>query len=88
MESSLRISADALRQLLSPLGPFLRQPLVIEWDGLELGHAYGLDATGCSVSHGVDCRRTPWPGLPDRIARLDLAAPPPGGGRMIVAHRR
>ncbi len=68
--------------------PYLRQPLVTAWDALELAQRVWL---GPHRLFGVAWRRLPEPALArlaDWAARLDLAAPPPGGGRLIVARRR
>lgn len=68
--------------------PYLRQPLVTTWDGLELAQRIwvGRHRLFSLVWHRLPTHALAR--LADRIARLDLAAPPPGGGRMIVARRR
>lgn len=68
--------------------PYFRQPLVTAWDGLEMAQRVWL---GRHRLFGVVWRRLPARSLSrlaEWAARLDLAAPPPGGGRLIVARRR
>lgn len=68
--------------------PYFRRPLVTAWDGLELAQRVWL---GRHRLFGVVWRRLPRRSLgrlADWAAELDLAASPPGGGRMIVARRR
>lgn len=68
--------------------PYLRTPWVRTWDALELMQQVWIRRTRL---FGVAWRRLP-PALLTRLAeamsRLDLAAVPPGGGRLIVARRR
>lgn len=67
--------------------PYLRRPLVTAWDLLELLQQVWI---GQHRLFGLWWRRLP-PALMARLAakaaRLDLAAPPPGGGRLIVARK-
>lgn len=68
--------------------PYFRRPLVTAWDGLELTQRVWV---GRHRVFGLVWRRLPARALArlaDWAARLDLAAPPPGGGRLIVARRR
>lgn len=68
--------------------PYLSRPLVTAWDGLELAQRVWI---GRHRLFGVVWRRLPKQALSrlaHRAARLELGAPPPGGGRMIVARRR
>lgn len=67
--------------------PYLRRPLVWLWDALELLQQIWI-ARRRLVS--LVWRRIPPPQmeyLAARMARWDLAAPAPGGGRLIVARK-
>ena len=68
--------------------PYLRPGLVWMWDVLEL---FQMIRLGSRRLFGLAWRRLP-PGLIDRLAEraahLDLSAPAPGGGRLIVARKR
>lgn len=67
---------------------YMPRALVTAWDAAEL--AQRLRIGGRRV-FGVLWRRLPprlLERLARRLARLDLAAPPPGGGRLIVARKR
>ncbi len=67
--------------------PYLRRRLVAAWDLLEL--MQGVWVGGRRLA-GVACRHLPRRAL-DRLGRwaagLDLSAPPPGGGCLLVARR-
>ncbi len=68
--------------------PYLRPSLVRLWDALELAQQVWVRDRRV---FGLAWRRIPPAGierLAGRLARLDLAAPPPGGGRLIVARKR
>lgn len=68
--------------------PYFRRQLVTAWDGLELAQRVWV---GRYRLFGVAWRHLPKRTLAHLAAwaaRVDLAAPPPGGGRMIVARRR
>lgn len=82
--------AHHLRQAdltLVAVQPYLRRELVAAWDVMELAQRIRI---GRRRLFGLFWRRLP-PGLLERLAhrlaRLDLAAPPPGGGRLIVARK-
>jgi len=68
--------------------PYLRRGLVTAWDAMELAQRVRI---GRRRLFGLCWRRIP-PGvlacLAHRLARLDLAALPPGGGRLVVARKR
>lgn len=67
---------------------YLPRPFVTAWDGLELAQRVWL---GPHRVFGLVWRRLParvLAHLADWAAHIDLAAPPPGGGRLIVARRR
>jgi SAM-dependent methyltransferase len=68
--------------------PYLRRRLVMIWDMLELLQQIRI---GRKRLFGMAWRRLP-PKLIRRMARfaarLDLSAPAPGGGRLIVARKR
>lgn len=68
--------------------PYLRRGLVTLWDALELLQQIWI-ARRRLIS--IFWRRIP-PGHMERLARwaarCDLSAPAPGGGRLIVAHKR
>lgn len=67
---------------------YLPQRLVTAWDVLELAQRVWV---GPHRVFGVVWRRLPARALAhlaDWAARIDLGAPPPGGGRLIVARRR
>ena len=68
--------------------PYFRRRLVTAWDGLELAQRVWI---GRYRLFGVAWRRLPsqtLARLAEWAADLDLAASPPGGGRMVVARRR
>lgn len=67
---------------------YFPRPLVSWWDALELSQRVWI---GRRRLFSLAWQRLPasalrW--LAQRAARLDLSAPPPGGGRLIVARRR
>jgi SAM-dependent methyltransferase len=67
--------------------PYLRKHLVTAWDALEL--LQQVRAGGRRV-FGMAWRRLPSgvvAALARRAARLDLSAPPPGGGRLVIARK-
>ncbi|HET9015557.1 MAG TPA: class I SAM-dependent methyltransferase [Thermomicrobiaceae bacterium] len=67
--------------------PYLRPGLVRAWDALELTQQVWI---GRRRAVGLIWRRVPASGfawLAERAARLDLSAPPPGGGQLIVARK-
>ena len=67
--------------------PYLRRGLVRAWDALELLQQVRL---GRWRAFGWFWRRLPAAvitALARRVARLDLAAPAPGGGRLLVARK-
>lgn len=68
--------------------PYLRREMVTAWDSLELLQRVWI---GKHRLFSACWRRLP-PNLLGRLAqraaRMDLAAPAPGGGRLIVAERR
>ncbi|MGI0486672.1 class I SAM-dependent methyltransferase [Pantanalinema rosaneae CENA516] len=67
--------------------PYLRREWVSIWDGLELLQQIHL---GQRRVFGQVWRRLPTSviqALAARLARLDLAAPAPGGGQLIVARK-
>lgn len=67
--------------------PYLRRGIVAAWDALELAQRICI---GRHRLFGIGWRRLP-PALlmrlARRLARLELAAPAPGGGRLIVAQK-
>lgn len=67
--------------------PYLRRSLVMAWDALDLPQRVWI---GRYRLFGLFWRRLPSAAL-ERLAHyfaaLDLSAPPPGGGRLIVAQR-
>lgn len=68
--------------------PYLRREFVFTWDALELAQRVWI---GRRRLFSLGWRRVPatWlDRLAQRAARIDLAAPAPGGGQLIVAHRR
>ncbi len=72
---------------LEGMRPYLRRRLVIGWDLLELMQRIWI---GRRRPFTIVWRRLPgraldW--LADRGASLDLSAPPPGGGCLLVARR-
>jgi SAM-dependent methyltransferase len=66
--------------------PYLRRWIVAAWDALELAQRVRI---GRRRLFGICWRRLPRvrAALADRLARLDLSAPEPGGGRIIVAEK-
>lgn len=67
--------------------PYLRPELVRLWDALELAQQFRL---GRRRLGGMLWRRLPRRGLErlaTRLARIDFSAPPPGGGRLVVARK-
>ncbi len=88
-------SAEQWRQHLEAVGleveivrPYLRRELVMLWDALELLQQVWI---GRRRLFSLFWRRLP-PRLLDRLAlllaRMDLSAQAPGGGRLIVARKR
>ncbi|RPJ58547.1 MAG: class I SAM-dependent methyltransferase [Acidobacteria bacterium] len=81
---------DALEKAGFELGtikPYLQRRLVFYWDLLELLQQARLARRRL---FGIAWRRLPprmIHSLASRISRLDLSAPAPGGGRLIVAHK-
>lgn len=66
---------------------YMPRPLVAAWDVAELAQRMRL---GRRRLFGVAWRRLPAPvlgRLARRLARLDLSAPPPGGGHLIIAEK-
>ena len=67
--------------------PYLRRGFVTTWDTLELAQRVWI---GPHRVFGVFWSRVPWPvlnSIAKRLAAVDLSAPSPGGGRLIVAQR-
>lgn len=67
--------------------PYLRRGLVMTWDALELAQRIWI---GRHRVFGVCWRRLPLAvhaRLAHYLATLDLSAPMPGGGRLVVAQR-
>jgi SAM-dependent methyltransferase len=67
--------------------PYLRRPLVLLWDWLELVQQPRL---GRARLFGLFWRRLPprvIAGLAARAAQLDFSSPSPGGGRLVIARR-
>lgn len=67
--------------------PYLRRGIVTAWDTMELAQRVRI---GRRRLFSLFWRRVPPPlltRLARRLARLDLAAPAPGGGRLIVAQK-
>ncbi len=67
--------------------PYLRRPLVSFWDTLELAQQIWISRRRV---FGMLWRRIPRQGLDylaRLVSRLDLSAPAPGGGRLIVARK-
>ncbi len=67
--------------------PYLRRGLVMAWDALDLLQQV---RTGRRRPVGLVWRRIPpvvMARLAERVSRLDLSAPPPGGGRLMVARK-
>ncbi|MFL6653709.1 MAG: class I SAM-dependent DNA methyltransferase [Sulfurifustis sp.] len=68
--------------------PYLRREFVLAWDALELAQRVWI---GRRRLFSLGWRRLP-PAWLDRLAQraacIDLAAPAPGGGQLIVARRR
>lgn len=87
-------SSDRWQMELSQIGlqvecirPYLRREWVSVWDGLELLQQIQLSQRRV---FGRVWRQLPLPmihALADRMAKLDLAAPAPGGGQLIVARK-
>lgn len=88
-------SAEQWRQRLEAVGlevelvrPYLRREQVMLWDALELlqqiwiGHHRLFSLFWRRLPHGL----LDW--LAQQLARLDLSAKAPGGGRLIVARKR
>lgn len=74
--------------VLDAVRPYLRREFVVAWDALELAQRVWI---GRRRLFSLCWRRVPprWlDRLAQRAARVDLAAPAPGGGQMIVAYRR
>ena len=72
---------------LTTVQPYLRHQMVTAWDALELLQRVWI---GRYRLFGVCWRRLPrtlLARLARRAARMDLAAPMPGGGRLMVAQR-
>jgi SAM-dependent methyltransferase len=68
--------------------PYLARPLVAAWDGLDLVQQVWI---GRRRAFGMLWKRLPEPVLDvlaRRAARINLAAPEPGGGRLVVARKR
>ena len=86
--------AERWAELLASVGmtveavrPYLRPPLVRAWDALELMQQAGI---GRRRVVGLVWHRIPRAGfdwMAERAARLDLSAPPPGAGQLIVARK-
>jgi SAM-dependent methyltransferase len=87
-------SEDRWRRQLEAAGfeiervvPYLRRPLVLAWDGLELIQQPRL---GRVRLFGLFWRRLPvrvLKHLAGQAAQLDLSSPAPGGGRLVIAGR-
>lgn len=67
--------------------PYLRRGLVAAWDGLELAQRvrFGRRRVFGPCWHRLPPASLAW--LARRLAHLDLSAPAPGGGRLIVAEK-
>lgn len=68
--------------------PYMRRSLVSLWDTLELLQQIWI---GHHRLVSIAWRRTPpqmMERLAERVSQLDLAAPPPGGGCLIVARKK
>jgi SAM-dependent methyltransferase len=82
-EYSLRRAGLELMQVR----PYLRRPLVTAWDALELLQQIWIARRRV---FGLIWRRIParvMERMASRASRLDLSAPAPGGGRLMVARR-
>jgi SAM-dependent methyltransferase len=83
-----RAHLDAAGFDVQRVRPYLRREMVIAWDALELLQRVRL---GQRPLFSLCWKRLPGPllaRLARRAARLDLSAPAPGGGRLIVARKR
>ncbi len=85
-EWSRRLGAAGLE--IEEVRPYLRRPLVAVWDGLELAQRVWI---GRRRVFGEVWKRLPGPFvhvLAKLAEAIDLSAPHPGGGRLIVASKR